>query len=57
MFHAGNFPQMKNPDEELKMRDLVLSKGYHSYNRLLAFYYSEDAVTVINTILDKEESE
>ena len=53
MYHAGNFPQMKDPEEEKAMMRRVLGK-YPHYRRLLSFYFESDITNVINIKKIKE---
>jgi len=47
IFFAGNFPQMKDPELEKAMRDIVLKK-FPVYRRLVSFYFVDDIQSVVN---------
>ena len=52
IYLAGNFPLMKDKEEEKRMRDLIL-KSAPCYRRLISFYYEKD----VQTVLDLKEEE
>jgi hypothetical protein len=53
LWFAGNFPQMKNPELEKSMMQLVLKRA-PEYNRLLSFFFTGDAENVINIRIEDE---
>ncbi len=50
IYHAGNFPLMKDPKKERKMMNHVLNRGYPHYLRLLSFYFKEDIINVMEAL-------
>ena len=47
IWFAGNFPLMKDPEKEKAQMKKILSL-YPSYNRLISYYFKEDAMNLIN---------
>jgi len=47
VFFAGNFPQMKDPEAEKAVRDVVV-KRFPEYRRLGSYYFEEDIQTLID---------
>ena len=46
LYFAGNFPLMKDPEKEKAQMRKILSL-YPEYNRLVSFYFKEDAENLI----------
>ena len=46
IYFAGNFPQMKDPEQEKEVARLVMSRG-KSYRRLVSFHFRDDAESLL----------
>jgi len=55
LYFAGNFPQMKDIEEERKFRDFLEQKEYE-YLRLVSFFY-EDCIIPIQVENERIENE
>jgi len=55
IYYAGNFPQMKKPEQERETKELVHRHGVPVYRRLVSFHFRPDIENVID--IRREENE
>lgn len=53
LYLAGNFPALKKPALERRMKEAAIRHGETSYNRMISFFFEKD----IHTILDMKREE
>ena len=57
IYYAGNFPQMKKPEQERKTKELVHKHGIPIYRRLISFHFRPDIENVLDIRREEDETQ
>ncbi len=55
IFYAGNFPQMKNPEQEREAKEIVHKHDISVYRRLISFHFRPDIENVLDIRREEDE--